>query len=870
MGSLIYAPGVQVYVRTASGITYDLTDDLTAGQVVRRSDGVSTAQLTVQNARRKYDELFMPNDRVIILMKRLAWMRVFTGYLNRVPLVSIWPQDVQLQASCTLKRPQYWPWNPYTQATQTMISGAFAAAAGDATTSDGGAGAAALAIMNNVMGWPASKAHIGAIPTRWLDIAYKIAQQVQAAEGASDRLAAQFYSNLTAGGIVAGVPQGPAVSGVLKGSYGPFTGTALRMAETIFSVGVQRGASLDDITVALMASMAATALTNIVIPTASTGGLGLFAMVVASGWGTADQLVNPTYAAGAFFDALLTIGKRANLSLGGQANAVLKSATPLNFQVWSDIAGQMVTDITKAQDSTVAGSNSPLPNGLDPGARPTGTSSGTDFAVTAVDFVKRYPSIVYTEAFGGTQMNIIAAEPPPGLDCSSFTQAAYLRTLGALYNCPRVASDQSAWCTQMLTAEAGLKTAGALMFKGSGKGDAYHVEISLGDGQHTVGAHHTGTFASVSGDGAGYWDYAGLPPRLSFPTIGAGADLSGVLASSSADAAASSGAAGATAEPNPTPYSSTPGYDPNDRFDALFGDQAWIAVSSYDATDSNYILANSLTGARALLDDQPLLPYLKQLFNASMRSFSSAPNGDLIAWFPDYYGLWGTAATMVIEPIECKSFNVDWSDDYLVTHEFTASTPGVGAGVNTFDPATGSLSSTGIDPSLLVFNSSVASIDVPAIMYALFGIDASESEAGNFASFIYRRFGARPDFQQVPGLVGPSAGFFAALYLFMRQWAFQYSATMPLTFMPEAWPGMLLQLPWADFQCYVNAVTHSFQMGENGFFNTDVNIAAPARMPRADDPTAHVLLGLPLAGNLATPSQPFQPRGPGFTRPGSD
>lgn len=855
MGSLIYAPGVQVYIRTASGRTLDVSDDLTRGQVVRRSDGVSTAAFSLQNARRKYDEMFTPGDRVVILAKRLAWMRVFTGLLNVVPLVSIWPQEVDLEASCTLKRAQYWFWNPLTQATQTMISQAFASAAGDSSTSDGGAGAAALAIMDKVMGWPSSKAHIGAIPTRWLDLAYKVAQQVQASEGASDRLAAQFYSNLTAGGIVAGVPQGPAISGVLKGSYGPFTDPArLRNAEIIFSVGVSKGASLPDITVALMTSMAASGLVNTVIAD-RFGGLGLFDQVPAQGWGTPEQVLNPTYAASVFYDRLLAIGNRSAMAPGDQARTAARPVTPTDYASWASIATSMVNDITTAQGQTVAGSNTPLPRGFSPNSRPQGTSSGTDYATTAVAFVHQFPTIPYTEGYPGTQMNVISASPPPGLDCSSFVQASYLRTLGGLYDCPRVASDQSAWCVQMLSAADGLKTAGALMFKGPGKGSAYHVEVSLGDGQSTVGSHHSGTYASVNGGGGPYWDYAGLPPRLSFDHVGGGNGVS-------AGAVLTPGAAGAAAAPVPTTFSSTPGYNPNDKFDKLFGDKAWIAVSSYDATNSDYILANSLSGARALLDDQPLLPYLKQLFNASMRSFCSAPNGDLVAWFPDYYGLWGSAPVMTIEAIECKDFTVKWSDDFLVTHQFTSATPGVGAGLNSFDPATGTLSGTGIDPSLLVFNSSVASIDIPAVMYALFGIDATPADAANFAAFIYRRFGARPDYQAVPGLVGPSAGFFAALYLFMRQWAFQYSASVPLTWMPEVWPGMLLRLPWADFQCYVNAVTHTFKMGKDGSFTTEANVAAPARMPRADDPTGHVLLGMPLAGGFAAPATPAPSRGP--------
>jgi cell wall-associated NlpC family hydrolase len=862
MGSLIYAPQVAVYIRTASGITYDISDDVIRGRVERRSDGVSTAALTIQNSRRKYDEVFTPNDRIIVLMKRLAWMRVFTGYLNRVPLVSIWPTEVELTASCTLKRMQYWYWDPMTQATQTMISQAFAAASGNASTSDGGAGAAALAIMNNVMGWPPSKAHIGAIPTRWLDIAYKIAQQVQSSEADSDRLAAQFYSNLSAGGIVAGVPNGPSISGVLKGSYGPFSGDQLRNAEIVYSAGVSKGASQSDITVALMVSMAAANLKNSILP--DTGGyLGLFHQNPKDGWGTLAQLVNPTYAASAYYTALLAIGTRSKMTLPDQARASAKQPGAADFSAFQAYAQQMVADISKAQASNVPGaSTNPLPNGFDPNSRPTGTGTGADWAAFALNFVRQYPTIPYTEAYGGTQMAVMTANPPPGLDCSSFVQTMYLRYLGALYNCPRVASDQSGFCTQMLTAAQGLRTPGALMFKGPGKGSAYHVEMSLGDGERTVGSHHGGTYASIGDAGAGYWDYAGLMPRMTY-SIGGGAPTSLTLtanATTSAQSSAAAGAAGTGAAPNPTSFSSTPGYDPNDPFDKLFGNQAWMPDGANEAATNT---AEALVGIRALINDQPLLPYLMNLFNSTMRSFCSAPNGDLIAWFPDYYGLWGTAAKMVVEPIEVMDFTVQWSDDAFVTHMFTmAGMPGN----TTVDIGSGSIgddSLQGVGPNRWTQTLGIASIDVPAIMYALFGIDATPQQAQDFASFIYKRFGARPNYEEMPGLQGPKAEFFSALFLFMRRWAYQYNADIPLTFMPELWPGMLIQIPAFDFQAYVTTVTHTFRFGQGGGFQTTVNIAAPARLPKSKGDRDNVLLGLPLAGGLATPATPPTPRSPG-------
>jgi hypothetical protein len=98
------------------------------------------------------------------------------------------------------------------------------------------------------------------------------------------------------------------------------------------------------------------------------------------------------------------------------------------------------------------------------------------------------------------------------------------------------------------------------------------------------------------------------------------------------------------------------------------------------------------------------------------------------------------------------------------------------------------------------------------------------------------------------GMIGKTAEIFSAMYYFMRQWSYQYNANVPVAFMPELWPGMLIQVPEYDFQAYVTAVTHSGQMGEGGGHSTSINVAAPARMP--DGSNTHHLLGLPLAAGM--------------------
>src|SRR6185312_4006763 len=244
MSVFMYSPGIKIYISTQDHGILDVSDDATAGTLVRRSDGVSTFSFGLQNTRRKYDGVFAPNDRIIVMMKRVSWLRVFTGYLNAVPLVTAWPQVVQFTASCSLKRLQYWYWDPGLYSSQDMVSQAMAAAK---NADDGGVANAVLTILNNVVGWPASKVHIAGIPQQWTAWAYKIAKHVAADVAEADALAQQFYAVLGAQGTIGGVLQGGVVgSNALKaGSYGGNTidSTQAGFAVLIYNTAMQMGGS---------------------------------------------------------------------------------------------------------------------------------------------------------------------------------------------------------------------------------------------------------------------------------------------------------------------------------------------------------------------------------------------------------------------------------------------------------------------------------------------------------------------------------------------------------------------------------------------------------------------------------------------------
>jgi hypothetical protein len=871
----MYAPGVKIYISTQNNGIIDVSGDVTQGTMVRRSDGVSTFSFSLQNPFRKYAGIFTPNDRIIVMMKRISWVRVFTGYLNQVPLVTAWPSTVQMTASCSLKRLQYWFWDPGLPASQNMVAQAMSSAA---NADDGGTAAAVLAVLQNVVGWPSTNVHIAGMPQGWSTWAYKIAQEIKADSADADSLAQQFYASLGAGGIVGGVTGGGVTvpSGALKaGTYAgqSLTTSQVQAATLIYNVVMQLGGTVNDAVVAIMTAYQESRLGANAGSSASA--IGLYQQNPADGWGTAAQVANDTYAATAFAKALLALSGRSSMTDAQQAQAVQRSAyadgSP--YAQWQTMATAVVSQLSATGSSSAAN----VPSAASTAATKTGKATGAQLLGTALNLVDTH-SIAYQD--GGDSAYTSAT--PTLLDCSSFVQWVYYHTLGSIGSCPRTSQEQSTWVTE-IDAVTALNTPGALLFYGA-PGSASHVEVSCGTGSSSVGAHNSADGVGVTGAGAysnanplGY-AFGGLAPGVDYSaTTGASPAYKSVPTNGAALAAgspaATGGAASATSSSTApvtqlgsgslqvSPASTQPWYNPNDPFDTLFGSTPWLPTFDSDAMN----IAEILTGPRALMADSPLLPYIKNLFGSCMRSYCSAPNGDLIAWFPDFYGIWGTAAIMQIESIELQDFTVYWDDENLVTHQFAVAAPAQQIDLGSGQVSEISISSSTGDQSIpedLLFamtTMGIASIDIPAIMYALFGLDATTAATSKFTDYVYKRFGARPDMEQLPGITGPQGEFFAALFLFMRSWAYQYDADVPMTFMPELWPGMLLQVPDFSFQAYVTTVTHAFQMGDDGYFSTTANIAAPARIPGSGNDSGGQLIGLPIAGGLVTGSNAPNP-----------
>ena len=134
--------------------------------------------------------------------------------------------------------------------------------------------------------------------------------------------------------------------------------------------------------------------------------------------------------------------------------------------------------------------------------------------------------------------------------------------------------------------------------------------------------------------------------------------------------------------------------------------------------------ALQLTGAKALMLDTPIMPFIDNICQAAMRHYCSAPNGDFIAWFPDYFGQYGYAATWHLSLIELIDFTVDWSDEHLVTHQYVAGAAGLTGG--TYNQSLNPLDGGSVSEQDYIYTYGVATIDVPGLVVALTGMNPTD------------------------------------------------------------------------------------------------------------------------------------------------
>jgi cell wall-associated NlpC family hydrolase len=233
----------------------------------------------------------------------------------------------------------------------------------------------------------------------------------------------------------------------------------------IISIGKQRNLPSLGWQVAIQAGMQESGLHN------DAGGdrdsAGIFQMRPSQGWGTYQQVTDPTYAIGKFYDVLTGVPNWQQQQPGADAQAVERSAFPLAYNNWQDMAAYLVEHVGQVGDPTGcgAGVGSLLP-------------APTQAASVAIAFALSQIGKPY----------VWGATGPNSYDCSGLMLRAYQ---AAGIDLPRVSSDQFHAGALLPVRDA---QPGDLMFLAYNPNDPttiHHVFMYLGNNQ-IVEAPYTG------------------------------------------------------------------------------------------------------------------------------------------------------------------------------------------------------------------------------------------------------------------------------------------------------------------------------------------------------------------------------------------
>lgn len=234
----------------------------------------------------------------------------------------------------------------------------------------------------------------------------------------------------------------------------------------------------------------------------------------------------------------------------------------------------------------------------------------------------------------------------------------------------------------------------------------------------------------------------------------------------------------------------------------------------------NYEAAMLLKGDKSIYNDQPLLPFIQQLAQASLRHFQSLPNGAFFSFFPDYFGAYNHRDPYwEIDDVEIVDGKIDLNDEALATHVFVVGDT-IPDGEITIPEM---ISSKGVVTIYDAFASS-------------FMFDASDAEKNlqkdrkvlnrARASQFLKRYGVRPHYEEATFVRNPMFEVFYAFTQFQLLWSRQFVTQFSFTFMPELYPGGVVAFPNHHLRCYIDSVTHTFDYSSG--FVTQANLSAPA------------------------------------------
>lgn len=868
--TLVYSPDVQIYIENT-----DVSADIVRGSINRITGGASSLTFTLSNKDLRYNNKFRRMDRVQVYLKRIAPVLVFTGYLDLVPGLQIYPSTVTFKASDTLKRILYMYWDTGLAESMKLLNQQItpfggnasgqgtatdsAAAAGDASGSqtqaggdaaatttppaatntppapttpntgtsapgdgnsgkvsatsadpndpnnplnplnqdDAGIGNMLIQILIKVGGWDNDQIHVQEFPKSFLgylkDQLPNIKDLSSNAEQAFKTLFQWDAGSSTGSGDGAG---GGSLGDATFSSIGPpANGKAYNDDEIVWIVK-NAGWTGEDVVIGAS------------IVKAESGG-NPAAVNAANNDGSVDRGL---WQINSVHDGMLPGQNRFDPAVSTRlAREVYKGS---GWQAWSTYSyhgtaqqyyGQMRAAAAKGgtpPPKSSGGSSSSTASGGKPATTPTPSTPATAPG-TAVSSPAKPAALGSYGLPTGTNINYGA----PGFPTWCYELGKKFNVKPSTYAGHQESDRREAGYTpnpQHLN--RGIDWSGSV-------GDLQKfAEYLLGIAPNTPALEQiiwmnpsTGKkigWAGRSPDSSGAYfanDYSGHQDHVHTRQSAA---LDGSAAMAGAGDSTSGGGTGSTGS-----------------------DQLAKNIFTYTFNPGqggyNSAISGLLTGRYASINDEPLIKVVRALTEARMCDFQSAPNGDFIAFYPDYFGIDGTAPVLKLEDVEMKNVAISINDDALTTHVFTQGAVNPNGSLNSGQTELGYMYSPG-----------VVTVEDEWIFKRITEGMYFTPEIKNAAELL-GRYGIRPYMQNYPNIyqVGaPQVMLLVAIKLFMQKWAEQYQTSVEFTFMPELFPGMRVELVGHDLIVYVKSVTHNFDF-EQGF-TTSAQVMAPMSVSR--------------------------------------
>lgn len=828
MQRLVYSPKAYIFIRRRSGEIADVSRYCTAGTVERRVNAVSTATFTLRNPNMLFTAkggdhaAFYPMDPVTIYLQRLKGrpIRVFTGFLDETPYYELYPGTVEFAASCTLKKLLYTyfdPALPYTRSFlgeygwNTYSDGSIynpQAVNGFEDDKDGGVGALLFATMQHIGHWDKKNIKIEALPAalidRMVDMMKTFEEDNKAARRELETLIRRFVGAGDYGDSGGNTDGNVDVSG--------YEG---EVAEVVYQVGKAMNARRKLMLSAFMTGIVESGMTN---PNYGDRDSKGWRQERTSLPGYADA-TNVNNSAKRYFEEGQNIidgktpGKagtgmyQESWTAGRLAQAIQGSAYPDRYDEVASKARALMEKTAAKVDAKDKDSDE---ENRDPGsdqqirAQRRDNREGKNSGEDAENRKKLGKKVDVRGAHPGLQVIL-------NLALSYGLQLTAGKNDHGTYTSSGNVSDHSiGLALDLSNGSAPTKEMDAFNdfvkenMKPMIKQLIWRNKDQFND--YEIGGH---------------MDHVHFSLKESYAT-----DKESTL-NAVVDALAGRPIDDPATQDTSSDTSSTSGIMSRVNATVLASTMTWAALEEQ-------LLSTALQGNKSLMNDKPLMPFIQQMSESSLRQFQSMPNGDFFAFYPDYFGeTYHRPPYWIIDDIEILEGRVKLNDAALVTHEYvigdTAYTSNPGSLENKLF-SSGSVSITNAFQSDMVTTDAAKTRDdknedkATRKQFTAFQRILKQDEAVQFLE----RYGARPDVQEFPFIRNPFFEMFMAYQRFMQAWSRQFITPFKLTFMPELYPGGKVGFPEHGLQMYVEEVTHTWDYSSG--FVTEAEMSSPAAM----------------------------------------